>query len=98
MWTTWLAAIFIIFLVIFFMWSLVTVDPCISRYSPLTQKFPDPTNRMIRCRPIPFESFYCETLGLKKVECSDYDVEGRKSYCCTEDSPEAYRVACSVPY
>lgn len=98
MWTTWLAAILIILLVIFFMWSAVTANPCISRYTPLSQEFPDPTNRMIRCRPLPFDDFYCGTWGLKKVTCQDYDVEGRRSYCCTDDSEQAHQVACSVPF
>ena len=94
-WTDWIAAIFIITLVILAIWWTIQNS---ERYVFLEQDFPDPTNRMCRCRPLPFDGFDCKTLDLKRVCCKDFDLEGRRCYCCTSDDPGCTKIACSVPY
>ena len=95
-WTSWVAAILILGLVILAIWWAVASTR--SNYVFLQSRFPDPTNRMCWCRPLPFEDFYCGTLGLKRVCCNDFDTLGRRCYCCTEDSPACHQKACSVAY
>jgi len=95
-WQNWVAAIFIVALVALVIWWAIYSSR--DGYTPLQSEFPDPTNRMCWCRPLPFKDFYCGTLGLKKVCCDDFGYFGRRCYCCTEDSKACHEKACSVPY
>ncbi len=94
--SNWVALVLIVGLVILAIWW--STANLISGYVPLSVGFSDPTNRMCRCSPIPFNSFNCETLGLKKVCCGSFDLKGRDCYCCTEDSHECQQIACEVPW
>jgi len=104
---TWIALIVLVSLVILAIWwainnssscGMIPIGSSSEEYTFLEEEFPDPTNRMCWCRPLPFQDFHCENLGLKRICCDDFDLEGRRCYCCTGDSRECKQKACSVPY
>ena len=95
--SNWLAFILIIGLIALAMWwSLNNLQ--VSGYTNLPNKFPDPTNRMCRCHPMPFDGYDCGSHSLKKVCCDSFDLEGRNCYCCTSDSKGCHEIACEVPF
>ena len=67
-------------------------------YTHFQKNLPESSQEMCWCRPMPFEGFECETLGMKRIDCESYDLEGRSSYCCTNNSLECQEKCCSVPW